>query len=69
MREAEYNYYFEETKKYQTPRFPQYVELRLTQQCNLQRFYRDTGFKVIFNTSGTLVLGFYCSFRTYDWQH
>ena len=32
--------------------------LRLTQQCTLQRFYRDSGWKVIFNTSRTLVLGF-----------
>ena len=31
--------------------------------------YRDTGLKVIFNTSRTLVLSFYCCFRTYDWQH
>ena len=46
-------------------RFPQYLELRMTQQCNLQRFYRDTGLKVILNTSRTLVIGFYCCFRTY----
>ena len=63
-----HNYYFAETK-ISDCEISSISRTQIDTTVQFAVIYGDTGLKVIFNTSRTLVLSFYCCFSTYVWQH